>query len=86
MGQLVFWALFLVIQVIYRMKSFLTPLHRTNPSSHWDPRLPVYNSALALHCTCCIQHTTGVQEVYVECIFLYGKGSLYIGTKRRSTL
>lgn len=78
--------LFLVIQVIYQMKSFLPPLHRTNPSSHWGPRLPVCNSALALHCTCCIQHTTGVQEVYTECIFLHGKGSLYIGTKRRPTL
>lgn len=34
------------------------------------------DSALARLCTCCRQHTTAVQDVYVDCIFLSFKGSL----------
>lgn len=71
----------LLVQVTYQMKPFLTSLHRTSPSSHY---CFAYNSVLALNCTYCIQHTTGVQGVYVECIFLYCKGSLLCRNKEEA--
>lgn len=71
----------LPVQVTSQMKPFLASLHRTNSSSHY---CFAYNSVLALNCTYCIQHTTGVQGMYVECIFLYCKGSLLCRKKEEA--